>query len=1388
VVQGAGRFGTRPLRVVALALSILGSLLLGQAPPALGQQYWDGATTTGDGTVHGGTGTWDNSTTNWTNSGGTSNSAWSGGFGIFAGSAGTVTASAAVSYSFLEFTTSGYVVSATGGGTLTPSGLGAIAVGSGQTATISAAITGTGGLEATGPGTLVLSGVNTYTNVTQIDSSATLALKGNGSIANSLYVAFFSCGCGLATFDISQTNAGTSVTGLYDPAGVGIVALGSKTLTVTGNNGLPFNGVIQDGGIGVGSGGAVTIASGAWQQLGGVNTYTGATTINATGELDLTGTGSIATSSGVTANGIFDISLLTTSGASITTLSGSGTVALGSETLALTKAAGTFSGVIQDSGQNFGATGGMLVLSAGTETLTGANTYTGGTILSGGTLVVGNNSALGTGTLAMAAGTTLSFLNTANFTIANPITIAGDPNFTPPSGTTQTLSGTISDGSSPGVVGMTSAGTLVLSGANTYSGGTVISSGVLQVTNNSSVGTGTVTLGGGMFQAGATPLSFSNAFAINTTGGTIDTQTNTLTLSGAIGNGNGTTGPLNKIGTGTLILSGTSSYTGATNVNAGILQAGATNVFAPASAFTVASGATLNLNSFNETIGSLAGAGSGTLGSGTLTLSNASGTFSGIISGAGGSLVQTAGVETLTGANTYSGGTRLNDGTLVVGNNNALGTGMLAMAAGTTLSFLSTSNITLANNISVSGDPVFTPPSGTTQTLLGTISDGGSPGVVSMNGAGTLVLSGANTYSGGTVISSGALQVTNKSSVGTGTVTLDGGTFQIGATPLSFVNTFAINSAGGTIDTQASTLTLSGPIGNGDGTTGALNKIGNGTLFLSGTESYAGPTNVNSGKLDVTGSIAASSLTSVASGATLTGTGMVGKTQISSGAVFAPGSGTPGTSMKVAGNLAFASGALYVVQLSPSTTTMASVSGSATLTGATVSAQFASGSYVPKQYTILTAAGKAGGTTFAGLTNTNLPAGLVDTLSYSTNNVYLNLEPGFTQFTRLSTNQQSVVATLGNYFDATSGLPVSFATLSAGELTQLSGEVAADSRIVAFQLMDQFLNLMLDPFVDGRLGSGAGSISGRAMGFAPDEGASLPPEIALAYAGVLKAPLPAPFEQRWTTWGASYGGGNWTDGNAAVGSSNVAAQTYGVAAGMDYHYSPDTIFGFALGGGGTNWGLATGGTGRSDAFQTGVYGITRSGPAYLAGALAFANHWMTTSRSAVGDGLTSSFDAQSYGARVESGYRFAALPALGVTPYAALQAQDFRTPSYSETDVTGGGFGLSYAAMNATDVRSELGARFDNPEVIGGMPLLLRARVAWAHDWVSNPSLSAAFESLPGANFTVNGAPLPQNSALTSAGAELFITPRVTVLVKFDGEFAPGSQTYAGSGTLRYIW
>jgi uncharacterized protein with beta-barrel porin domain len=141
-----------------------------------------------------------------------------------------------------------------------------------------------------------------------------------------------------------------------------------------------------------------------------------------------------------------------------------------------------------------------------------------------------------------------------------------------------------------------------------------------------------------------------------------------------------------------------------------------------------------------------------------------------------------------------------------------------------------------------------------------------------------------------------------------------------------------------------------------------------------------------------------------------------------------------------------------------------------------------------------------------------------------------------------------------------------------------------------------------------------------------------------------------------------------------------------------------------------------------------------------------------------------------------------------VTPYGAVQFQDFNTPTYSESDASGGGFGLSYAAMNATDVRSELGARLDDLTLLYGKPLILFGRLAWAHDFVSNPSLSAAFEALPGGSFTVNGAPIPHDSVLTTAGTQLFLTPQWTLLAKFDGEFAKGSQTYAGTGTLRYTW
>jgi uncharacterized protein with beta-barrel porin domain len=85
--------------------------------------------------------------------------------------------------------------------------------------------------------------------------------------------------------------------------------------------------------------------------------------------------------------------------------------------------------------------------------------------------------------------------------------------------------------------------------------------------------------------------------------------------------------------------------------------------------------------------------------------------------------------------------------------------------------------------------------------------------------------------------------------------------------------------------------------------------------------------------------------------------------------------------------------------------------------------------------------------------------------------------------------------------------------------------------------------------------------------------------------------------------------------------------------------------------------------------------------------------------------------------------------------------------------------------------------------------LALRGRLAWAHDWVSDPTLTPVFQALPGASpFVVTGATLPQNSVLTSVGAELRLANGLSLLAKFDGEFASNSSTLGGTAALRYRW
>ena len=951
-----------------------------------------------------------------------------------------------------------------------------------------------------------------------------------------------------------------------------------------------------------------------------------------------------------------------------------------------------------------------------------------------------------------------------------------------------------------------SFGTLNFSGTSTAGSATIINNsfGTLNFSNTSTAGSATITNnnGGtvnflGASAAGSATItnnSLLEFFSTSTAGSATITNNVQLQFNDASTAGSATI----TNSAGAAVFLDTSTAGSATITNNAALVFFNTSTGGSAR-FINGTGGTIDLSlltSAGITAGSIEGAGTISLGSKNLQVggNNLSTIFSGVLQdggvggGVGGSLTKTgSGTLTLTGVNTYTGGTTINAGTLAVSADSNLGGagGGLAFGGGA-LQFLSgfTSNRTVALN---AGGGTFDT-NGNTATLGGTIS---GPGGLTKIGIGTLTLAGSSSYAGATSINGGTLAggAANAFSAASATTVNTGGALDLGGFAQT-INT--INLAGGTIQNG----TLTGAIGSTGGTISGIGGTGtvtttSGTTTVLGSNGYTGATTVNGSTLIVNGSIANSALT-VNPGGTLGGSGIVGNTTINGG-TLAPGNSI-GT-LTVQGNLVLTAAAAYIVEVSPSQADRTNVTGTATL-GGTVQTVFGAGG-VAQRYTILHADGGLGGTTFGGLTTTNL-SNFNASLSYSATDVFLNLTAALGAGTPLNQNQQNVAGAINGFFNNGGTLPPSFIStfgLTGGNLanalTLLSGEAATGAQQGVFQLGGQFLSLMLDPFVDGR--SGIGGAGAPALGFAFEREA-LPEEIAQAYAKVTKAPVyktALGFEQRWSVWGGAFGGYNKTDGDpAVVGSRDLTARTAGFAAGMDYRVAPGTVLGFALAGGGTKWDLAQGlGGGRSDAFQAGVYAATRSGPAYLAATLAFSNYWMSTDRfAALGDHLTANFNAQSVGGRVEGGWRFGG-PVFGVTPYAAVQAQSFRTPTYSEADLTNGGFGLTYSSRTSTDTRSELGTRFDHVALVdAGSVLTLRGRLAWAHDWVSDPSLAAAFEALPGAGFIVNGATPAKNSALASAGAELRFANGVSLLAKFDGEFAGHAQTYTGTGMLRVNW
>ncbi len=659
--------------------------------------------------------------------------------------------------------------------------------------TFSGTIGGDGGLTKQGAGTLTLAGTNTYGGSTSIAGGA-LSISSDASLGGPLSYLQLDGGTLQTTASLSS---GRSVV-LGNGGGAFAADLGT-TLTLNGT---------------IGGGGGLTTTGPGTVALSGTTAYTGATSISA-GTLALTGSGTIGHSSGVNlaaAGAVFDIS-----GSSgnqtiqdLTGLSGS-TVNLGANRLVVgTAGTSTFSGTVAGSG-------GLTMAGPGTLTLAGTNTYEGGTTVTSGTLAISSEANLGNlnGALTLDGGTLQS---TAPMTDRHLVTLgAGGGTFSHGAGGILNMAGTIS-----GTGGLTLAGpgTIALSGANSYGGGTTVNAGVLMIASDANLGnaSGGLTLNNGTL---LTTTSFSSDRSIALGSGTPIIKADagaTLTLNGAIAGANSNLG---IEGTGTVALGGANTYGGWTALGFGghlaLVGSGSIAQSAGLEFFTAGTSFDISGSSGNQTIQNLVGIGGTTinLGANSLTLGTASlSNFAGTIQGSGGLIKQGTGTLMLTGQNGYGGGTTINAGTVSISSDGNLGnaSGGVTLNGGalqTTANLASTRSITLG-----SGGGTFAPDTGTKLTLSGPI---GGAGGLTMAGSGTLALTGANTYAGGTAVTAGALLLENASLAsgvtvgtgaifgGTGTVTgnvTNGGTLALNTGgPLNVSGTYTSN-AGSTFQVQ----------------------------------------------------------------------------------------------------------------------------------------------------------------------------------------------------------------------------------------------------------------------------------------------------------------------------------------------------------------------------------------------------------------------------------------------------------------------------------------------------------------------------------------------------------------------------------------------------------
>jgi outer membrane autotransporter protein len=827
--------------------------------------------------------------------------------------------------------------------------------------------------------------------------------------------------------------------------------------------------------------------------------------------------------------------------------------------------------------------------------------------------------------------------------------------------------------------------------------------------------------------------TFTNDIALGSASAlSFDTSAADLTVSSIISG----TGTLTAAGgSGTLILTGTNTYTGITTVNSGsTLQVGIGTTIGTLGAADVVDNGILNIKHSN-----------------IVTMANA-------ISGSGELTQSGGGTLILTGDNSY-GATTISAGTLQVGNGGATGTlGTGSVTDNTALRFDRSGTLTVPGDI-------------------------GGTGTVTQNGSGTVILTGANNYSGATIISTGVLQIGDggtTGSLGTGAVSVNAGAF------LNF--------------DRSDTLTVANLI---DGA-GTLNKNGDGNLILTGNNSFSGNTNINAGTLSLaSGASLVGSPITVNSGGTLSGNGTAGTVSVMSGGVLAPANTTG--ALTINGGLSFDVGAMYRVQADAAgNADRVNVIGNTILNG-TVDVQAGAGAYAANTtYTILTNTGTQTNT-FAGVTS-NL-AFLTPTLSYDANDVYLNLVRNTTNFADVAVtrNQRAAAGALDASSMGASGdmntVLTAITGLSAGQ-ARASFDAVSGAGLVAMRRAGPAFATNFGNQLQARLNAvgAAASASASAASFngiqlaANDHIDDLMPALAQTQAQGQAA------QQQFTLggdgtaqtaadtrgfWLRGYGSDQSTDGdgNAASNRNREA----GMSVGVDTKVNDSLVIGAALTHGSADIDTDNNEDGRSGGNAVALYASYASGAWNVNGSATLSRNDNSMQRritfGSIDRTANSHFDSNTVALYGDVTYD---LPMAGWTlqPLAGLSLSRNKSDVFTETGADA--LDLQVAGQTVNSTKTLFGAK----AIVDVNKVQLQPRLIWSHEFGNaNSAMTAQLQGAPTpAPFAIAGVDLPRDALIAGMTLVGHASERLALFADVQGEFNSQQTNLALLVGLRASW